>query len=110
VYVTFGIFRIGPLQQHDYLLPLLVPENRWEGQDEVLGEAIYWNDHWEPLHLSALGPSASTATVVRSSRLREAQATPSTPWLAWKAIVLTRARDYGDFAERQLFGCIPMPV
>ena len=81
-------------------------------QDEILGEAIYWNEEWEPLHRAALGPSASTATIVRASRLREAQGmtTPRSAWLAWKATVLSRARDYGDFEERQLSGCIFMPV
>lgn len=111
-YLQSDLFRRMPrLPAHDSRSPLIV--NLRNGGADVLcsgtkvGELIHWNWKWRPTHLKEMSGSTGVALVLDRDVTKQILHIDSMRLChVWRARVLTRETDYGDWCEEVWQGSV----
>lgn len=103
--------RMPRLPAHDSRSPLMV-SLRKGGADVLLsgtkvGELLYWNWKWRPTHLKEMGGPTSVALVLDRDVAKQLLHIDSMRLChVWRAKMLTRETDYGDWREEVWQGSV----
>jgi len=69
--------------------------------EQFVGEISYWNWRWSPTFDKALGPQCGISLTVSKDICSELLNVPDTTFARyWRATVLTREKEYGEWEER----------
>lgn len=73
--------------------------------EQFVGEICHWNWRWNPTFDKALGPHCGTSLTVSKDCCSELLHVPEATFSRyWRATVLTREKDYGEWKERIMTG------
>lgn len=73
--------------------------------EQLVGEVSYWNWQWSPTFDKALGPHCGTSLTVSKDCCIELLNVPGAKLSRhWRATVLTREKEYGEWDERTMEG------
>lgn len=74
-------------------------------EKEVLGEAKYWYHMWSPTHHKDLEPKFGVGFWMKDEHFNEIFGKTSlVPTFFWRAKILTRESEHGNWEETQLQG------
>lgn len=77
----------------------------WNGVE--VGRLFHWNSHWAPMYDKSLGAGCGVAMTLSANAMAALQGSSRLrAFRAWKATILSRPSDYGDWTETQLSGTI----
>lgn len=79
-----------------------------ELNEKNVGEFRYWNWRWAPMHDKDLGTHCAVSVTLSEELIDELLQVPGMRCTrVWKATVLTRDSDYGDWKKSVHFGTLP---
>jgi hypothetical protein len=76
-------------------------------EDQEIGELRYWNWRWDPMHDRDLGPGCAVSVTALSDTLSSLYNVSDMKLIrAWRATILSRDTDYGEWKKDNLFGIL----